>query len=208
MQGSVTPHVPKSHTPFQWARMYPLDVIEERVNLPAQGAALEGRGLQDRQPQVAARAGRAGARRPPPERRAGRHGQASATPTGSAPWTRPGLTEDFYARERPLDELFPWSHIEEGVSDPRPGICSGSAPPARPPATRRARSWATPSATCWSSTKPATRTRSAPRGSRQLSGVGDSFSPPAVGRLRAELRPAQNLRSVIGKPPLLGGLFT
>jgi hypothetical protein len=27
-----------------------------------------------------------------------------------------GLTEEFYARERPLDELFPWSHIEEGVT--------------------------------------------------------------------------------------------
>src|SRR3954452_23379249 len=30
VQGSVTPHVPKSHTPFQWAELYPLDVIEER----------------------------------------------------------------------------------------------------------------------------------------------------------------------------------
>ena len=27
-----------------------------------------------------------------------------------------GLTEDFYTRARPLDEVFPWSHIEEGVS--------------------------------------------------------------------------------------------
>src|SRR5439155_1382670 len=28
-----------------------------------------------------------------------------------------GLTEDFYTRGRPVDELFPWSHIEEGVSN-------------------------------------------------------------------------------------------
>jgi hypothetical protein len=28
-----------------------------------------------------------------------------------------GLAEDFYTRARPLDEVFPWSHIEEGVSN-------------------------------------------------------------------------------------------
>jgi radical SAM superfamily enzyme YgiQ (UPF0313 family) len=115
VQGSVTPHVPKSHTPFQWAQMYPLDVIEERVNFLRKALRSKGVVFKIDSPKwlrvqgVLARGDR-------------RLSAVLVAMEGMshADWKRAmdevGLSEDFYARERPLDELFPWSHIEEGVS--------------------------------------------------------------------------------------------
>ncbi len=115
VQGSVTPHVPKSHTPFQWAHMYPLDVIEARVNYLRKALRSHGVVFKIDSPKwlrvqgVLARGDR-------------RLSAVLANMEGMshAAWRRAldeaGLTEDFYARERPLDEVFPWSHIEEGVT--------------------------------------------------------------------------------------------
>ncbi|HMA36789.1 MAG TPA: radical SAM protein [Chloroflexia bacterium] len=115
VQGSVTPHVPKSHTPFQWAPMYPLALIEARVNVLRKALRSKGVVFKIDSPKwlrvqgVLARGDR-------------RLSQVLVTMAGMshADWKRAldeaGLTEDFYARERPLDEVFPWSHIEEGVT--------------------------------------------------------------------------------------------
>jgi radical SAM superfamily enzyme YgiQ (UPF0313 family) len=115
VQGSVTPHVPKSHTPFQWAPMYPLDVIEGRVNYLRKALRSKGVVFKIDSPKwlrvqgVLARGDR-------------RLGAVLANMEGvsHADWKRAmdeaGMSEDFYARERPIEELFPWSHIEEGVS--------------------------------------------------------------------------------------------
>ena len=121
VQGSVTPHVPKSHTPFQWAQMYPLAVIEERVERLRKQLRSKGVVFKIDSPKwlrvqgVLARGDR-------------RLSTVLAAMTGvsHSDWKRAmtdaGLTEDFYARERPLDERFPWAHIEEGVTAKALGI--------------------------------------------------------------------------------------
>ena len=121
VQGSVTPHVPKSHTPFQWAEMYPLAVIEERVNFLRKALRSKGVVFKIDSPKwlrvqgVLARG----------DRRLSVV-LAGMTGLGHADWQRAlagaGLTEEFYARARPLEELFPWSHIEEGVTTRALGI--------------------------------------------------------------------------------------
>ncbi|MGI8587700.1 MAG: radical SAM protein [Chloroflexia bacterium] len=121
VQGSVTPHVPKSHTPFQWAPIYPLDLIEERVNFLRKALRSKGVVFKIDSPKwlrvqgVLSRGDR-------------RLSAVLANMPGvsHADWKRAleeaGLDEEFYARERPLDELFPWSHIEEGVAARALGI--------------------------------------------------------------------------------------
>ena len=115
VQGSVTPHVPKSHTPFQWAELYPLNVIEERANYLRKNLRQKGVIFKIDSPKwlrvqgVLARG----------DRRLGAV-LANQESISYSDWRRAladaGLTEDFYCRARPLDEVFPWSHIEEGVS--------------------------------------------------------------------------------------------
>ena len=116
VQGSVTPHVPKSHTPFQWAEQYPLQVIEERTRYLAKSLRQKGVVFKIDSPRwlrvqgVLSRGDRRMA-----------EAIARVEDVNYNQWTRAlaetGLTEDFYTRARPLDELFPWSHIEEGVSN-------------------------------------------------------------------------------------------
>jgi radical SAM superfamily enzyme YgiQ (UPF0313 family) len=116
VQGSVTPHVPKSHTPFQWAELYPLDVIEERANYLRKQLRQKGVIFKIDSPKwlrvqgVLARG----------DRRLSTV-LANQESVSYADWRRAladaGLAEEFYCRARPLDEVFPWSHIEEGVSN-------------------------------------------------------------------------------------------
>ncbi|HUS15055.1 MAG TPA: radical SAM protein, partial [Chloroflexia bacterium] len=115
VQGSVTPHVPKSHTPFQWAPIYPLKLIEERVEYLRKSLRSKGVVFKIDSPKwlrvqgVLARG----------DRRLSTV-LASMPGVSHADWKRAmddaGLSEDSYARARPLEEAFPWSHIEEGVS--------------------------------------------------------------------------------------------
>jgi radical SAM superfamily enzyme YgiQ (UPF0313 family) len=121
VQGSVTPHVPKSHTPFQWAEMYPLATIEGRVERLRKALRAKGVVFQIDSPKwlrvqgVLARGDR-------------RLSTVLAAMEGisHADWKQAmsaaGLTEEFYARPRPLEELFPWAHIEEGVTARALGI--------------------------------------------------------------------------------------
>ncbi len=116
VQGSITPHVPKSHTPFQWAEQYPLQVIEERARYLAKTLRQKGLVFKIDSPRwlrvqgVLSRGDRRMA-----------EVIARVEDVNYNQWTRAltdtGLTEEFYTRARPLDELFPWSHIEEGVSN-------------------------------------------------------------------------------------------
>jgi radical SAM superfamily enzyme YgiQ (UPF0313 family) len=116
VQGSVTPHVPKSHTPFQWAEQYPLAVIQERARYLAKTLRQKGVVFKIDSPHwlrvqgVLSRGDRRLA-----------DAIALVEDVNYNQWNRAlaavGLTEDFYTRARPLDEVFPWSHIEEGVSN-------------------------------------------------------------------------------------------
>ena len=108
--------MPKSHTPFQWAEQYPLAVIQERSRYLAKTLRQKGvvfniyfphwlrvQGVLSRGDRRLAEA------------------LTLVEDVNYNQWNRAlsavGLTEDFYARARPVDELFPWSHIEEGVSN-------------------------------------------------------------------------------------------
>ena len=147
VQGSVTPHVPKSHTPFQWAPMYPLDVIEERVNYLRKALRSKGVVFKIDSPKwlrvqgVLARGDR-------------RLSAVLANMEGvsHADWKRAmdeaGLTEDFYARERPTRRAVPLVAHRGRRERPRAR---------HPVAARHERdarlregpdSWATRSATC------------------------------------------------------------
>ena len=146
VQGSVTPHVPKSHTPFQWAQIYPLDVIEERANYLRKALRQKGVVFKIDSPKwlrvqgVLSRGDRrlsavlAGMEGMSLRRLEARHG-------------RGGPDRGLLRPRAPAGRALPLVAHRRRRGQPRARICSGSAPPATPPATKRARSWATPSAT-------------------------------------------------------------
>src|SRR5262249_1676388 len=106
----------KSHTPFQWAEQYPLKVIEERARYLAKTLRQKGVVFKIDSPRwlrvqgVLSRGDRRLA-----------EAIALVEDVNYTHWLRAleaqGLTEDFYTRARPVEEEFPWSHIEEGVSN-------------------------------------------------------------------------------------------
>ncbi len=112
---SITPFVPKAHTPFQWAAMAAAKTLEERMHLlrqelRPQGAAVEAESVDwSRVQGVLARGDRrlaavlAGMKRQ--SLAVWRRGLAAA-----------GLGEEEFLRERALDEVFPWEVVAPGVS--------------------------------------------------------------------------------------------
>ena len=110
---SVSPFVPKPHTPFQWSAMAPAEVLRERLRLLRQEVrpfhvTLEEESVPwSRVQGVLARGD---------ERLAGILATLEhPTPAG---WRRAlaasGLTEEEYLRERERDEPFPWDFLASG----------------------------------------------------------------------------------------------
>jgi len=123
---SVATFIPKPHTPFQWMPLLDQESLEERLALLRGG--LRGRGIRfswhDPQSSLLEAALSRG------DRRLGRvihrawqlgaRFDAWNEVFDMGLWERAfaevGLDPDFYARrERPLDEMLPWAHIDTGV---------------------------------------------------------------------------------------------
>jgi len=123
---SVATFVPKPHTPFQWVPLMEEKALRERHQLLQR--AIRGRGLRlswhdpqstlleavfsrgDRRlGKVLLRAWELGAR-------FDAWGEHFRFDLWQRAFAEAGLNPDFYARrERPLDELLPWDHIDTGV---------------------------------------------------------------------------------------------
>ena len=112
---TVTPFVPKAHTPFQWQAMAPLPVLAERI------ASLQRRleparvSVRSDSPDWAAVEGVLARG----DRRLGAV-LAAMRKTSLREWERAlagqGLSAQDYLRARALDEALPWSVVEPGVS--------------------------------------------------------------------------------------------
>jgi radical SAM family uncharacterized protein len=124
---SVATFIPKPQTPFQWMPLLDEASLEERLALLRKG--LRGKGIRfswhDPQSSLLEAAISRG------DRRLGRvihrawqlgaRFDAWNEIFDMGPWKQAfaevGLDPDFYARrERPLDEVLPWAHIDSGVS--------------------------------------------------------------------------------------------
>ncbi len=124
---SVATFVPKAHTPFQWSAQIDRQTLDRRQEILQRGLSQKGMRLSWHDPNVSlleavlARG----------DRRLGtvilRAWEMGCTFDGWSErfsfetWLRAfdeaGLEPGFYAhRERPLDEVLPWSHIDAGVS--------------------------------------------------------------------------------------------
>jgi radical SAM superfamily enzyme YgiQ (UPF0313 family) len=124
---SLSTFVPKPHTPFQWATQETEPVLASRHDLLRQGLRNKGIKLSWHEPRVSlleASLSRGDRRLGKVIYRAWQLGSvfdAWSEYFNYDNWTRAfnenGLEPSFYAqRERPLDELLPWSHIDIGVS--------------------------------------------------------------------------------------------
>jgi radical SAM superfamily enzyme YgiQ (UPF0313 family) len=112
---SVTPFVPKAHTPFQWAAMMPHAIMRERLRYIEQQLRPRGVAVKSDSPTWAEVQGVLS--------RGDRHlGQAltKMDRTSLAQWRRAlqdsDLKVDDYLRERSLDEILPWSVVDSGLS--------------------------------------------------------------------------------------------
>ncbi|MCL5958816.1 MAG: radical SAM protein [Chloroflexi bacterium] len=113
---SVSSFVPKAHTPFQWAAMAPLAVLQGRLSHLRRWLRHEGVGVEGESPRwarvqgVLSRGDRALA--PVLE---------SMTSASTAAWelalAQADLTEDQYLGERPRREFLPWSVVYSGTRE-------------------------------------------------------------------------------------------
>jgi radical SAM family uncharacterized protein len=124
---SLATFIPKPHTPFQWVAQEDEEELNAKHELLKQGLRRKGGQLSWQEPKVS----QLEAVLSRGDRRVGKV-IYSAWKLGATfdawdecfdygKWLRAfkesGLEADFYARrERPLDELLPWSHIDTGVS--------------------------------------------------------------------------------------------
>ncbi|MBI4187912.1 MAG: TIGR03960 family B12-binding radical SAM protein, partial [Chloroflexi bacterium] len=124
---TLSTFIPKPHTPFQWVAQESEDGLNPRQELLKQGLRRKGVSLSWSDPKVS----RLEAALSRGDRRLGkviyRAWQLGCTfdswgeHLNYENWTRAfaeaGLEPDFYARrQRSLDELLPWSHIDAGVT--------------------------------------------------------------------------------------------
>jgi radical SAM family uncharacterized protein len=123
---SVATFIPKPHTPFQWMPLLNEASLEERLALLRKG--LRGKGIHfswhDPQSSLLEAALSRGDRRLGQviyrAWQLGAKFDAWSEVLNTGLWERAfaeaGLDPDFYARrERPLDEVLPWAHIDTGV---------------------------------------------------------------------------------------------
>jgi radical SAM family uncharacterized protein len=119
--------VPKPHTPFQWVAQDSMEQLAGKHDLLAKGLQRRGTHLSWQDPRVScleAVMSRGDRRVGEVILRAWRNGavfDAWDDQFKYEAWEKAfaaaGLSPDFYAtRERPADELLPWSHIDVGVS--------------------------------------------------------------------------------------------
>ena len=124
---SVSPFVPKPHTPFQWDAQIPLAEIRRRVDLLFQAIKQEKRiKLRWHEPDMSMLEGvfsRGDRRLADVVESAYRKGAIFASwmeGFSLAPWmaalAEHGLTVEEYTRERGRDEILPWDHLESGLS--------------------------------------------------------------------------------------------
>lgn len=124
---SLATFVPKSHTPFSWCAQLPLDESTEKIQFVRQ--ALEGRGIRVKwnQPEMSwlegifARGDRRLTNAVIEAWRMGARFDAWGEHFNLEVWEkafqRTGIEPAFYLhRTRDLDEIFPWEHIQTGVS--------------------------------------------------------------------------------------------
>jgi len=114
---SVNPFIPKPGTPFQWCAMAPLAELTAKMRyLEKQLSRLPNVELHCKSPRQERLQAllSAGDRRLAPAMLAMARGQASL----SRALTLAGLDLDFYIhRPRPLDEILPWGHIDNGMKN-------------------------------------------------------------------------------------------
>lgn len=124
---SVSPFVPKPHTPFQWEAQISLAEIRRRVDFLFQAVKLEKRiKLRWHEPEMSMLEGvfsRGDRRLADVVENAYRKGAIFTSWKDNfslAPWLEAlkeqGLTVEEYTRARDLDEILPWDHLESGLS--------------------------------------------------------------------------------------------
>ena len=125
---SVSPFVPKAHTPFQWCAQIPLKEIRRRVGFLLELAKAEKRiKLRWHEPEMSALEGifsRGDRRLAPVVESAYRKGAIFSSwmeGFSLAPWLEAmaerGLSPEDYTRERGLDEPLPWGHLKSGIDE-------------------------------------------------------------------------------------------
>jgi radical SAM family uncharacterized protein/radical SAM-linked protein len=123
---SLSPFVPKPHTPFQWEAQIPLEEIRRRVGVVLDAVKSEKRvTLRWHEPQMSLLEGifsRGDRRLADVVESAYRKGAIFADwmeGFSLEPWLEAmrenGLTPEEYTRERGLDEALPWDHLESGI---------------------------------------------------------------------------------------------
>jgi radical SAM superfamily enzyme YgiQ (UPF0313 family) len=113
---SISPFVPKAHTPFQWAAMAASDVLEERLALLREGLRkanieMKAEGVPWSRVQAVLARG---------DRQLGTVLADMHTRVNPRLWQRTleahGLSEDNYLRARDLDEVLPWNVVDMRVN--------------------------------------------------------------------------------------------
>ena len=112
---NTTPYVPKPHTPFQWAAMTPVKILEARIKYLKRRLQPERVTVRSDSPAWATVAGTLSRG----DRQLGRV-LAQMKGTGLREWRRAlkveGLSQEDYLRGRSMDEPLPWSVVDMGVS--------------------------------------------------------------------------------------------
>ncbi len=112
---NTTPYVPKPHTPFQWAAMTPVKILEARIKYLKRRLQPERVTVRSDSPAWATVAGTLARG----DRQLGRV-LAQMKGTGLREWRRAlkveGLSQEDYLRGRSMDEPLPWSVVDMGVS--------------------------------------------------------------------------------------------
>ncbi len=112
---NAPPYVPKPHTPFQWAAMTPVKILEARIKYLKRRLQPERVTVRSDSPTWATVAGTLSRG----DRQLGRV-LAQMKGTNLREWRRAlkveGLSQEDYLRGRSMDEPLPWSVVDMGVS--------------------------------------------------------------------------------------------
>ncbi len=123
---SLSPFVPKAHTPFQWEEQCSRQVMEEKIQRICRKVQAKNVHISWRDPRVAwlegvmARGDRALGAAIEAAWRAGARLEGWSELFDLQPWeeafARTGLNPEAYVAARALDAPLPWDHIDKGVS--------------------------------------------------------------------------------------------